>query len=115
MAQQPDLMVFSNPPGLPLPVFVSACEFEDDPRFLDGYRLVLLDLGTPEILPGVIQPHLASLWVRVQGRVGLSLDSGELVVPGYLFGSAALQSPALRTSACPPSLPPPALPPSWSA
>ena len=63
-----------------------------------GYstQVVLLDLGTPEILPGVIQPHLASLWVRVQGRVGLSLDSGELVVPGYLFGSAALQSPASR-------------------
>lgn len=96
MAQQPDLMVFSNPPGLPLPVFASACEFEDDRRFLDGYRLVLLDLGAPEILPGVTQPHLASLWVRVQGRAGLSLDRGEIVVPGYLFGSTALQSPAIR-------------------
>ena len=96
MTQQPDLLVFSNPPGLPLPVFVSACEFEDDPRFLDGYRLVLLDLGRPELVPGFSQPHLASLWVRVDGRAGVTASGDEVVVPAYLFGALALDGPAVR-------------------
>ena len=96
MQQRPDLMVFSNPPGLPLPVFVSACEFEDDPRFLDNYRLVLLDLGAPEIVPGITQPHLAALWVRVNGRVGLQLQRGRILAPAYLFGACALPGPAIR-------------------
>lgn len=96
MAAAPDLMIFSNPPGLPLPVFVSACEFEDDPRFLREYRLVLLDLGTPELFAGVAAPHLAALWVRVNGRAGLALERGNLIVPGYLFGSAELRGPVVR-------------------
>jgi|GEM_PF-525990 len=96
MQQRPDLMVFSNPPGLPLPVFVSACEFEDDPRFLNNYRLVLLDLGAPEILPGVAQPHLASLWVRVNGRAGLRRERDRVLAPAYLFGAFALPGPAIR-------------------
>jgi hypothetical protein len=96
MQQRPDLMLFSNPPGLPLPVFVSACEFEDDPRFLQSYRLVLLDLGAPEILPGVQEPHLAALWVRVDGRAGLRREGPRRVVPAYLFGALAPPGPAIR-------------------
>ncbi|MGC6488429.1 MAG: hypothetical protein ACON4Z_12345, partial [Planctomycetota bacterium] len=102
MTRRPDLMVFSNPPGLPLPVFVSACEFEDDPRFLDDYRLVLLDLGRPELRAGGAQPHLAALWVRLQGRAGLALDGQDLVIPGYLFGAAALPGPVVRRHQPPP-------------
>ncbi|MCK5944965.1 MAG: hypothetical protein KAI24_23460, partial [Planctomycetes bacterium] len=95
MDRQPDLITFQHPPGLPLPVFVSACEFEDDPRFLDGYRLVLLDLGTPELRSGQREPHLASLWVRVDGRVGVQRGDGELTVPAYLFGAFRLDGPAI--------------------
>lgn len=85
--QQPDLMAFQHAPGLPLPVFVSACEFEDDPRFFQQYRCVLLDLGTPEVLPGVRQPHVAPLWVRTEGRAGIRRSPEQVVVPAYLFGS----------------------------
>jgi hypothetical protein len=52
MDQAPDLMLFAPPPGLPLPLFVSASEFEDDPRFLHGYRCVLVDLGSHECCRG---------------------------------------------------------------
>ncbi len=96
MTQQPDLMLFSKPPGLPLPVFVSGCEFEDDPRFLDGYRLALLDLGAPALVSGGTQPHLAPRWVRVDGRAGVVRDGERVTVPGYLFGAFALPGPVIR-------------------
>lgn len=96
MELAPDLMVFQHAPGLPLPVFVSACEFENDPRFLDGYRLFLLDLHEPEILPGVRAPHLASIWARVDGRAGVQRSDEQIVVPAYLFGSFRLEGPAIR-------------------
>lgn len=97
MDRQPDLMLFQHAPGLPLPVFVSACEFEDDPRFLERYRLFLLDLEQPEILPGVRAPHLASIWVRADGRCGVQRDGeGRVVVPAYLLGAFQLPGPAIR-------------------
>ncbi|MFN3241333.1 MAG: hypothetical protein ACE37K_07430 [Planctomycetota bacterium] len=96
MDRQPDLMVFQHAPGLPLPVFVSACEFEADPRFLEHYRLFLLDLHEPEILPGLRQPHLASIWVRVDGRAGIRRTPDAVTVPAYLFGSYRLGGPAIR-------------------
>ena len=96
IAQQPDLLTFQHAPGLPLPVFVSACEFEADPRFLEHYRCVLLDLGNPEILPGVRQAHLAPLWVRVEGRAGITRSDARITVPAYLFGSFQLTGPAIN-------------------
>ena len=96
MDRQPDLMVFQHAPGLPLPVFVSACEFEDDPRFLEGYRMFLLDLGQPEILPGVRQPHLAPIWVRRTGRCGVRREQDAVVIPAYLFGAFRLGGPVTR-------------------
>ncbi|MFK7742277.1 MAG: hypothetical protein AB8H80_18330 [Planctomycetota bacterium] len=96
IAQQPDLMLFVRPPGLPLATFVSACEFEDDPRFLDHYRCVLLDLGTPEILPGLREPHLAPLWVRTEGRAGVRRQADRIEVPAWLFGAFTMRGPVTR-------------------
>jgi len=91
MLRAPDLLLFNNPPGLPAPVFVSACEFEEDPRFVDGYRLVMLDLGEQQVLPALREPLRVPLWVRVDGRAGVRREPGRVVVPAWLFG--ALRSP----------------------
>jgi len=89
MDQAPDLMLFGPPPGLPLPVFVSAAEFEDDPRFLHGYRCVLVDLGPREALPGYFESLTAPLWVRLEGKVGVRRSSDRIEVPAWLFGAYA--------------------------
>ncbi|HEX6811843.1 MAG TPA: hypothetical protein VF384_09500 [Planctomycetota bacterium] len=96
MDQAPDLMVFGPPPGLPLPVFVSAAEFEDDPRFLHGYRCVLVDLGEREVLPGRVEPLVASLWVRLDGKAGVRRSSDRIEIPAWLFGSYTLPEPLQR-------------------
>ncbi len=96
MDQAPDLLLFSNPPGLPLPVFVSACEFEDDPRFLSNYRGVLVDLGRRAILPGVEEELVVPLWVHRTGRVGVRSDADTIAVPAFLFGAHAMTGPIQR-------------------
>jgi hypothetical protein len=79
MDQAPDLMMFSNPPCLPLPVFVSGLELESDPRFLDGYRCVVLEA------PGI--EGVASLWVRVEGKAGVVRSKDRIDVPAVLCGA----------------------------
>jgi arabinofuranosyltransferase len=96
MDREPDLMLFSNPPGLPLPVFVSAAEFEDDPRFLRGYRCVLLDLGERELRSGQRERLISVPWVRTQGRIGVRDDGQRIEIPAWLFGSHALAAPTIR-------------------
>ncbi|HEX5052032.1 MAG TPA: hypothetical protein VFZ65_09690 [Planctomycetota bacterium] len=96
MDRAPDLMLFAPPPGLPLPVFVSAAEFEDDPRFLDGYRCVLLELGEREVLPGRAEALVSPLWVRIEGRIGVQRSAQRIEIPPWLFGSYALPEPLQR-------------------
>lgn len=99
MDRAPDLLLLANPPCLPLPVFASACEFEDDPRFLRGYRCVMLELAD------VMLPHQPSeatqrtpLWVRTEGRVGVQrAATGDTVtIPAWLFGALQLTGPIVR-------------------
>jgi hypothetical protein len=97
MDRAPDLLLLANPPCLPLPVFASACEFEDDPRFLRGYRCVMLELAD------VALPHQPSeatqrtpLWVRTDGRVGVRRDSEGVTIPAWLFGALQLRGPIVR-------------------
>ena len=94
--QQPDVITYSHAPGLPLPVFVSACEFEADPRFYEHYRCILLDLANPEILPGLREEHLAPLWIRIEGRAGIERSPDRVRIPAYLFGSFAAKGPAVN-------------------
>lgn len=102
MDRQPDLMLYSEPPGLPLPVFVSALQFEDDPRFLDGYRCVVLDTGERELRPGMRERLRVPLWVRVEGRAGIQRSEQQIDVPAYLLG-AYHQPRAFRFSYAPPA------------
>lgn len=95
MDRAPDLILFNNPPGLPLPVFVSACEFESDPRFLDGYRCVLLKLADASVLPDHYETQLAPLWVRLDGAVGVRREPERITIPAWLFGSLRLPGPAI--------------------
>jgi len=102
MAQQPDLMLFGPPPGLPLPVFLSALQFEDDPRYLTGYRCVVLDLGMQRLRTGNTEHLRAPLWVQIHGRAGAQPSADGLVIPAYLLG--AYQQPrAFRFSYAPPA------------
>ena len=86
IAQQPDLIVFK----FVLPVFVSGCEFEDDPRFLKNYRLVRVDINQPDVLPA---GHLVPMWIRTEGAVGIQRSDRQVRIPGYLFGSFELPGP----------------------
>jgi nitroreductase len=96
MDQAPDLMLFAPPVGLPLPLFVSAAEFEDDPRFLRGYRCVLVDLGSCEVLPGRFEALTAPLWVRLEGKVGVRRSNDRIEIPAWLFGAYAMPEPLVR-------------------
>lgn len=93
MRLAPDLILMATPPGLPLPVFVSALEFEDDPRFRDRYRCVLVDLGEREVTPGAVERITSPLWVLVHGRVGIRSTPDRIEVPAWLFGSYRLDRP----------------------
>lgn len=99
MDRAPDLLLLANPPCLPLPVFASACEFEDDPRFLRGYHCVMLELAD------VVLPHQPTeatqrtpLWVRTDGRAGVQrAAAGDTVtIPAWLFGAMQLGGPVVR-------------------
>lgn len=97
MDRAPDLLLLANPPCLPLPVFASACEFEDDPRFLAGYRCVMLEVADVQL------PHQPAhetqrtpLWVRLDGRVGVQRDGDTVTIPAWLFGALQLDGPIVR-------------------
>jgi hypothetical protein len=102
MDRAPDLMLFGPPPGMPLVLFVSGIEFEADPRFLDGYRCVHVDLGQVEVRPGQRETLRAPLWTRVEGRVGVQRAADRVEVPAYLFG-AYRQPRAFRLLTAPPA------------
>lgn len=102
MDESPDLILMGPPPGLPLPVFVSALEFEHDPRFRDRYRCALLDLGTTEILPGRAEPIVAPLWILLHGKAGIRTEGDRMEVPAWLFGSLRLQRPLMMRRLPPP-------------
>lgn len=88
LARAPDLLLFSSPPGLPLPVFVSGAELEEEPGFRDGYRCVLV------AAPGLDRP--APLWVRLAGKVGVAHDGARITIPAWLFGSHRLTGALIR-------------------
>jgi hypothetical protein len=92
----PDLFLFGPPPGRPLPVFASGAELEADPRFLDGYRLVRVDLGERRLVDEQRTPITALLWARVDGRVGVQRSDAQIDVPGWLFGGFRLRAPVVR-------------------
>jgi hypothetical protein len=92
----PDLFVFGPPPGRPLPVFASGAELEADPRFLDGCRLVRVDLGERQLEGERRAPITALVWARVDGRIGVQRGDGRVVIPGWLFGSFRLRAPIVQ-------------------
>jgi hypothetical protein len=102
MDRAPDLLLFGNPPGLPLPVFPSALQFEADHRFLGGYRCVVLETGEREVLPGLRENVRSPLWVRLDGRAGVRRTDDRIEVPAWLLG-AYRQPRAFRFSYAPPA------------
>ncbi|MBL8756191.1 MAG: hypothetical protein JNK15_23050 [Planctomycetes bacterium] len=96
MDRAPDLLLFSNPPHLPLPVWVSAAEYEDDPRFLRGYHCVRVELPAAELLPGVREDLVVPLWVARDGKAGVQRSDDTVRVPAFLFASRQLPEPITR-------------------
>lgn len=92
----PDLFVFGPPPGLPLPVFASGAEAEEDARFRDGYRLVQLDLGVRPLVGDLATPITAPLWVRLEGRAGVVRTEKTVTIPAWLFGAFQLRAPIVQ-------------------
>ncbi|MBL9079138.1 MAG: hypothetical protein JNL08_16670 [Planctomycetes bacterium] len=104
MDRAPDLISMGPPPGLPLPVFVSALEFEHDPRFLAGYRCVRFAAGSHAIPPGrgAIEAITAPLWFAVHGRLGVAATAERIEIPALLFGSLRYPGPLLHHRLPPP-------------
>ena len=96
MDRAPDLVLLGNAPCLPLATFPSACEFEDDPRFLDAYRCVMLTLADRQLLAGVVETLRVPMWVRRDGAVGVRSEAARIVVPAMLFGALQLDGPVVR-------------------
>ncbi|MCU0865459.1 MAG: hypothetical protein MUC36_16870 [Planctomycetes bacterium] len=103
MERGPDLLLFSNPPGLPLPVFVSAAEFESDPRFLQRYRAVLVEFAPQPLRSGATEALRMPLWVRTDGVLAPATNGATIEVPAWWFGRFALPGPVTRRHQ-PPSL-----------
>jgi arabinofuranosyltransferase len=103
MDRAPDLMLFMRPPHLPLPVFASAAEFEDDPRFLQGYRCVLVELPDRPIVGRELETLRVPLWVALAGRAGVRREPDRVAIPAFLFGSKQLERPLLRRYQPPPA------------
>ncbi|MCA8949105.1 MAG: hypothetical protein KDE27_06370, partial [Planctomycetes bacterium] len=95
MTRAPDLIQFGTPPGMPLPVFLSGIEFEGDPRFLDGYRLIVIDVPKRDWAHGLGGALTTYLWVRVEGRAGVARSDGRLEIPGHLLGGYRLPMPLI--------------------
>ena len=76
----PDLVLFNHAPGMPLAVFFSALDFEADPRWLDGYRCVVVQLEPPRKL-------VLPLWVKVDGKAGVQREPDRIEVPAMLLGA----------------------------
>jgi len=87
MDEQPDLLLHGSPPGDPLPHFPSGWQLEKDPRFLLGYRCVLLETPEFTLRSGGSRKVRAPLWMRLDGECGLDRSDVALMVPAYLLGS----------------------------
>jgi hypothetical protein len=101
MDEAPDLLLFANPPCLPLAVFASGLDFESDPRWRDDYRCVVIETGPQPYELGGEHSLQIPLWVRIHGRAGASPHPSLLSVPAYLLG-AYQQPQAFRFSYDPP-------------
>lgn len=101
MDQAPDLVLFANPPGLPLAVFASGLDFEGDPRWLQDYRCVVIETGEQPFEPGGVRAMSVPLWIRTTGRAGVERTVDRVAIPAYLLG-AYRQPQAFRFSYDPP-------------
>src|SRR5262249_19749971 len=86
MDRQPERVLFSNPPGMPLAVFLSGLDFEADARWLDGYRCVVVEPG-PRPTPAGERALRIPLWCRVDGRAGVQRRGDRIEVPAYLLSA----------------------------
>ncbi|MBL8725578.1 MAG: hypothetical protein JNK49_16165 [Planctomycetes bacterium] len=84
----PDLMLFGNPLGEPLPRWPGGWQLEEQAAFLDDYRLVMLRTG-PWPVVGSAEPMDLKLTarVRIHGRLGLQQHGAAWRVPGLLLAS----------------------------
>jgi hypothetical protein len=79
LEREPDI-VMSGKLGSRSLSYVGGREMEADPRFTDWYRPVNLYADDP-------RPTRSTIWVRLEGRIGLQRSDAEIRIPGYFFAS----------------------------
>jgi hypothetical protein len=91
LEQQPDLILWSLPTGAVVPLFPSAVQMYQDPRFERQYRLVYLQTPDPD-------PVLCAIWVRMDSsRISIRAEKDRIIVPGFLAASRP-ETPAMLDS-----------------
>jgi hypothetical protein len=82
LSRKPDLVAFCSPGNRGRPCWRSGREMVGDPSFRKSYRLVNFEGTVPKRVN-------TSLWVRLDGRVGITRDAKRISIPGYLFATGA--------------------------
>ncbi len=85
--RRPDVVLFNSAPCAVVPTFVSGYEMQSDPRWLRDYRCVQLRCPPARLPNGLDVRMQVSMWVRLEGRVGVRRDGNVVEVPGLLLGS----------------------------
>ncbi len=79
LSREPDIIV-AGVLGTSRPAFRGGKQMEADPRFHEQYRRVRVRGETP-------YPTAFNIFCRLDGRVGLRREPGQVTIPGYLFAS----------------------------
>jgi hypothetical protein len=89
--REPDLILWTLPTGANKPLFPSAVQMAQDPRFAQSYRLVFLAESQP-------RPLTCGIFLRAASeRVGIRSLPDRLVLPGVL-AATSFQTPATLDS-----------------
>ncbi|MEK6642858.1 MAG: hypothetical protein AABZ08_03050 [Planctomycetota bacterium] len=86
--RKPDLVLWTLPTGMSVPLFASAQQMNADPAFHQAYRFVLLRSPPPNGLR-------CGIWARFDSpKIGVRNEAGRIIIPA-LFAASTEQTPAV--------------------
>jgi arabinofuranosyltransferase len=81
LGRKPDLIVFCNPRGGDRACFLSGVQMQQDPHFLEEYRLVAFEGRSPYSVR-------SEIWVKMEaGKIGIQRSDDEILIPGFLLAT----------------------------
>lgn len=83
LSRAPDLLVFCHPGGSDRACFRSGRELQRKQAFRTDYLAVTLEGRDP-------YPHRSRVWVRREGRIGVTHGRDQVEIPGFLFALKAV-------------------------